>query len=100
MSERGLIQRGSRRGLRFIVAAWLLILPLQLWAQANPQDEAARVEFFERRVRPLLVANCYSCHSAETNSKGGLRVDDRNGLVRLELGQVMRTPTRRTSRRP
>src|ERR1700685_3372117 len=41
----------------------------------------AAIEFYERKVRPLLVANCYTCHSAETNSKGGLRVDDRNGLL-------------------
>ncbi len=27
------------------------------------------------------MANCYTCHSADTNSKGGLRVDDRNGLL-------------------
>jgi cytochrome c553 len=44
-------------------------------------NDAAAVEFFEKRVRPLLVANCYTCHSADTNSRGGLRVDDRNGLL-------------------
>src|SRR5205085_1885229 len=43
-------------------------------------DEAA-LTFFERKIRPLLVDNCFNCHSANTNSKGGLRVDDRNGLV-------------------
>ena len=44
-------------------------------------DEAAKIEFFERHVRPLLVEKCFTCHSAETNSHGGLRVDDRNGLL-------------------
>ena len=29
----------------------------------------------------MLVDNCYNCHSANTNAKGGLRVDDRNGLL-------------------
>ena len=52
----------------------------------EPQDdakkaEAAKIEFFEKTVRPILVNNCNTCHSAETNSKGGLRVDDRNGLI-------------------
>lgn len=42
---------------------------------------AESLEFFERKVRPVLVANCYNCHSASTNAKGGLRVDDRNGLI-------------------
>ena len=46
-----------------------------------PADDAARMEFFEKKVRPVLVNNCYNCHSANTNSKGGLRVDDRNGLL-------------------
>ncbi|WP_425617486.1 PSD1 and planctomycete cytochrome C domain-containing protein [Anatilimnocola sp. NA78] len=41
----------------------------------------AKVEFFEKKIRPILVSNCYSCHSAETNSKGGLRVDDIGGLL-------------------
>jgi cytochrome c553 len=49
-------------------------------AQTPPRHDAA-VEFFEKRVRPVLVGNCYTCHSADTNSKGGLRVDDRNGLL-------------------
>src|SRR5262245_61602763 len=59
----------------------LAIAPAPAWGQAAPRDEAARVEFFEKKVRPLLVSNCYNCHSASTNSRGGLRVDDRNGLV-------------------
>ena len=45
------------------------------------RPEPAAVEFFEKKVRPLLADNCYNCHSANTNSKGGLRVDDRNGLI-------------------
>jgi hypothetical protein len=45
------------------------------------RGDGAAVEFFEKRVRPLLVDNCYNCHSANTNAKGGLRVDDRNGLI-------------------
>jgi cytochrome c553 len=45
------------------------------------RDDTASVEYFEKHVRPLLVANCYTCHSADTNSRGGLRVDDRNGLL-------------------
>jgi cytochrome c553 len=57
------------------------IAPASAWGQAAPRDEAALVEFFEKKVRPLLVNNCYNCHSASTNSRGGLRVDDRTGLV-------------------
>jgi hypothetical protein len=60
-----------------LAAAW----PGIVWGQDAQRDEAARIEFFEKKVRPVLVKNCYNCHSASTNSKGGLRVDDRNGLL-------------------
>jgi cytochrome c553 len=49
--------------------------------RSSARDDRADVEYFEKKVRPLLVANCYTCHSADTNSRGGLRVDDRNGLL-------------------
>lgn len=39
-------------------------------------------EFFERRIRPVLVEHCYECHSGESESvEGGLRVDHRRGLL-------------------
>jgi hypothetical protein len=38
--------------------------------------------FFEKRIRPVLVAECYGCHSAERvkKVKGGLNLDTREGL--------------------
>ncbi len=41
-------------------------------------------EFFEQKIRPVLVAHCYECHSEKTAAtkklKAGLRVDTREGL--------------------
>ncbi|MBC8116381.1 MAG: DUF1549 domain-containing protein, partial [Candidatus Saccharimonas sp.] len=37
-------------------------------------------EFFERKVRPLFVQHCYSCH-AKGQKKGGLSLADRTGLL-------------------
>ncbi len=37
-------------------------------------------EFFEKRVRPVLVKNCYGCHGADKQF-GALRVDSRAGLL-------------------
>jgi len=38
-------------------------------------------EFFETRIRPVLVTKCYECHSsAAPEAKGGLLVDFRDGL--------------------
>ncbi len=40
------------------------------------------LEFFERRIRPVLVEHCYECHSAETDSpKGALWLDTAEGLL-------------------
>jgi hypothetical protein len=42
---------------------------------------SAEFDFFERRIRPVLVQNCYECHSAQSQSlKASLRVDTRDGL--------------------
>lgn len=38
-------------------------------------------KFFEDKVQPILVENCYKCHSkAEGKTKGGLAMDTREGL--------------------
>jgi hypothetical protein len=49
--------------------------------QPSVRTHQEALDFFEQKIRPLLVENCYTCHSANTNSHGGLRVDDRNGLL-------------------
>lgn len=46
-------------------------------SQANAAD--AGMDFFESKVRPLLIKRCYECHSAEKKQKGGLSLDQRAG---------------------
>jgi len=41
----------------------------------------AQIEHFERHVRPLLIANCWSCHG-EKKQEGGLRLDTRSALLK------------------
>jgi len=41
----------------------------------------ADAEFFESRVRPVLVKNCYACHGAD-QQQSSLRVDSRDALVK------------------
>jgi len=50
-----------------------------------------QIEFFESRVRPVLVNNCYKCHSQQAEKiKGGLVLDTREGLLRGgESGTVL-----------
>ncbi len=46
-------------------------------------DPAAGVEFFEKRVRPVLVESCYKCHSAQAEKvKGGLLLDTRDAVLK------------------
>lgn len=40
-------------------------------------------EFFEKRIRPVLVEQCYKCHSRQSGKeRGGLRLDSREALRR------------------
>lgn len=44
--------------------------------RADDEIAVADAEFFEAKIRPVLVAHCYECHSTDTNvPKGGLRLD-------------------------
>ena len=46
--------------------------------------DPAGIEFFEKKIRPVLAEHCYKCHSAEAEKakklKGGLLLDTRDGL--------------------
>lgn len=41
--------------------------------------DLAGTEFFEKKIRPVLVSECYKCHSKEKKVKGQLRLDWRGG---------------------
>ncbi len=62
----------------------LLLSPCLLCAQT-----ADRTEFFEKQVRPVLAAHCYSCHGAK-KQQAGLRLDSREALLKgSENGPVV-----------
>ncbi|MFZ4765328.1 MAG: PSD1 and planctomycete cytochrome C domain-containing protein [Roseimicrobium sp.] len=50
------------------------------WGATSVSDDT-KIEFFEKKIRPILADHCYQCHSADTKPAGLLRVDDRNGLL-------------------
>ena len=44
--------------------------------------ESASVEFFEKKIRPLLVTHCYECHAEEASAdSANLRLDYRSGWL-------------------
>jgi hypothetical protein len=67
----------------FHQARRILVLGLFL-APAIPSrgaDDPEGRDFFEAKVRPVLVEHCYRCHSDRSDkAKGGLKLDSRAGL--------------------
>ena len=53
-----------------ILTVLALLSPSAVVRAAEPVDN----DYFEKKVRPILVANCVSCHDAK-KQKGGLRLD-------------------------
>ena len=65
------------------------LLLLGLLAVASPgQDKptAEGIEFFEKKIRPVLVKHCYKCHSEKASKaddlKGGLQLDNRAATLK------------------
>jgi hypothetical protein len=55
------------------------LLPIVL---TTPVSAAEDSDFFETKVRPILVQHCYRCHSAEAKKlRGGLRLDSREAML-------------------
>ncbi|MDB6005163.1 MAG: Protein of unknown function (DUF1553)/Protein of unknown function (DUF1549)/Planctomycete [Prosthecobacter sp.] len=53
---------------------WVLLI-------ASPANGDDHLAFFESKIRPVLVKQCYECHSVESGkSKGGLTLDTKQGL--------------------
>src|SRR5437867_6604118 len=65
-----ILRMGSRVAF---IASGLLGIALSADA-ADPSD------FFESRIRPVLVNNCFSCHAS--SQLGGLRLDSRNAILK------------------
>ncbi|MCE2883961.1 MAG: PSD1 and planctomycete cytochrome C domain-containing protein [Planctomycetaceae bacterium] len=48
-----------------------------------PILSADDLRFFESKIRPILIANCYGCHSTSSGkSKGSLRLDTREATLK------------------
>jgi hypothetical protein len=63
-----------------LVGSCLVLGGLLLARTVLAAEDAAGVKFFEEKVRPLLVAHCYECHSADAKElRGGLLLDTKAG---------------------
>jgi hypothetical protein len=68
--------------MRFVFSCLLVCSLLTPTLRAAPP---AALDHFEKKIRPVLVEQCYQCHSAEAAAKnklrGGLSLDTRDGLL-------------------
>ncbi|MGK0200507.1 MAG: hypothetical protein ACI91J_003798, partial [Yoonia sp.] len=69
------------RGHSLLVPIAMLLMSGLISVSAQSAD-SAKLEFFESRIRPLLVKNCHGCHSAKAKKlKAGLHLDSRQGFL-------------------
>ncbi len=61
---------------RLAILCLVAAVPLRA-DDAKPTPE--QLEFFEQKIRPLLIQRCYECHSHDQKIKGGLALDSRAG---------------------
>jgi hypothetical protein len=68
----------NKTALNLVLAA--LAAPAALRAAGEPTDE--QINFFERKIRPVLAEKCYECHSAQAKKvRGGLKLDTRESTL-------------------
>ncbi|VTR95323.1 probable xanthan lyase : Uncharacterized protein OS=Singulisphaera acidiphila (strain ATCC BAA-1392 / DSM 18658 / VKM B-2454 / MOB10) GN=Sinac_5710 PE=4 SV=1: PSCyt1: PSCyt2: PSD1 [Gemmata massiliana] len=78
--------------MRFAVLSVPALFALVLFTPVEPttvraaDPDPAALEFFEKKIRPVLVEHCAACHSADAEKnkklKGGLFIDSREGMLK------------------
>ena len=69
--------------MKFQLLILLITGALTLTSRSAVGDEKSeQLEHFEKKIRPLFVEHCYSCHSADAKTiHGGLRLDTAEALL-------------------
>ena len=67
-----------------VAACWPLVVCVLMAIGASDglgaEPDRRGIEFFEKRIRPVLVKHCYECHSSKSDELGGeLLLDTRDG---------------------
>ena len=65
--------------LRFGLLTLVAMTCVPIYAEQLSPDE---LKFFEAKIRPVLIRECYGCHSNQSgNVRGGLRLDTRELML-------------------
>ena len=71
---------GARSLASLILPAVVALCPPQAFGESFT---AEGLEFFEKKIRPMLAAKCFECHSHRAEKlKGGLLLDSREGFLK------------------
>ncbi len=66
-----------------VVGFATLLFAAQVVGAAAETFPPEQIEFFEKKIRPVLAAQCYSCHSGQAKKlKAGLKLDSRAGVLK------------------
>ncbi len=68
--------------MRYGILPIAILLTMGSAGAADRTVERQRLDFFESKIRPVLVEHCYECHATDSKKlRGGLLVDSRQGLL-------------------
>jgi len=66
---------------RFLLALGLCLMASSGVSQAA-EPTSAELDFFEKKIRPIIIEKCYKCHSSMEKVKGGLSLETREDLLK------------------
>lgn len=72
----GIIEHMKANIILTIAASVLLWFAVQV---GQAQTQSKDTQFFETKIRPLLIQHCHQCHSNDKKAEGGLRLDTKSG---------------------
>ena len=67
--------------MKHAICLTMSLLTILFWMSDKSACANERDDFFEAKIRPVLVGTCFRCHGDLKNS-GGLRVDSRENLLK------------------
>ncbi|WP_010586139.1 DUF1553 domain-containing protein [Schlesneria paludicola] len=79
------------RGFVCAIVCGIVVVGARLTPAADPIDPS-QIEFFETKIRPVLVEQCYKCHNSAIRADSELAVDHRAALLKGGDGGAIIVP--------
>ena len=77
------LPRPARKSAGLLLHCGIFVFFLLAASATSSIAQEAEIEFFEKKIRPVLIERCYKCHSADSKKvKGKLFLDTRDGLLK------------------